>query len=183
MKLKTVITLLLITVGINYSYAQEKKWVNPIIKNYGGIMDLEKVDVAPDPDMEYKILIELVHKIDKESKRAAFSALNVARLINLHAVGGVKPENLKVAVVIHGGATNSVLNQEAFNKRYEKDSPYVPLYKELIEAGVEVIVCGQSYVSYGNSFDDLMENVKVGTSALTTITTYNQKGYTYFKWD
>jgi len=182
MKLRIAL-LLLLTVGLNYSHAQEKKWVNPIIKNYGGILDLERVDVAPDPDMEYKILIELVHKIDKSDKRAAFSALNVARLINLHAVGGVKAENLKVAVVIHGGATNSVLSEEAFKKRYKTDSHYAPLYKELMEAGVEVIVCGQSYVSYGNSFDDLMPNVKVGTSALTTITTYNQKGYTYFKWD
>lgn len=183
MKLKTLIVLLFIVVGINYSHAQEKKWVNPIIKNYGGILDLERVDVAPDPDMEYKILIELVHKIDKSAKRAAFPALNVARLINLHAVGGVKPENLKVAVVIHGGATNSVLSEEAYKKRYKADSHYAPLYKELMEAGVEVIVCGQSYVSYGNDFDDLLPNVKVGTSALTTISTYNQKGYTYFKWD
>lgn len=183
MKVKTLATVIFILIGITCAKAQEKKWVNPIIKNYGGIMDLDKVDVAPDPDMEYKILIELVHKIDKSAKRAAFPALNVARLINLHAVGGVKPENLKVAVVIHGGATNSVLSEEAFKKKYKTDSHYAPLYKELMEAGVEVIVCGQSYVSYGNSVDDLLTNVRVGTSALTTITTYNQKGYTYFKWD
>lgn len=164
-------------------HAQEKKWVNPIIKNYGGILELDRVDVAPDPDMEYKILIELVHKIDKTKERAAFPAVNVARLMNLHGVGGVKPENLKVTVVIHGGATNSVLNEEAYKKRYEMDSPYVPLYKELMEAGVEVIICGQSYASYGNSVDDLMANVKVGTSALTTISTYQLKGYAFFKWE
>lgn len=182
MKTRFVLSLLFL-LSLNLTFAQEKKWVNPIIKNYGGIMDLDRVDVAPDPDMEYKILIELVHKIDKTSKRAAFPALNVARLINLHAVGGVKPENLKVVVVIHGKATDTVLNEEAFRKQYKTESHYAPLYKELMEAGVEVIVCGQSYVSYGNSFDDLLANVKVGTSALTTISTYHQKGYTYFKWE
>ncbi|OEJ99752.1 DsrE family protein [Roseivirga misakiensis] len=183
MKLKIALILLL-SFGVNLTYGQEKKkWVNPIIKNYGGILDLERVDVAPDPDMEYKILVELVHKMDKKSKRPAFSATNVARLMNLHGVGGVKPENLKVVVVIHGQATSSVLNAESYKDKYDNESPYVPLYKELMEAGVQVVVCGQSYVNYGYTFDKLMDNVKVGTSALTTITTYTQKGYTYFKWD
>jgi hypothetical protein len=90
-------------------FAQEKKWVNPIIKNYGRILELDRVDVAPDPNMEYKILIELIHDMDAPSV-ANFSATNIARLINLHAVGGVKPENLHVAVVIHAKATNSVVN-------------------------------------------------------------------------
>ena len=164
------------------SFSQEKKWVNPIIKNYGRILELEKVDVVPDPDLEYKILIELVHKLDKP-ERVAFAATNVARLINLHGVGGVKPENLKVVVVIHAGATSSVLNADAYKNKYEVESPYAPLYKELMEAGVEVVVCGQSYSMYGNKVEDLMPNVKIGTSALTAISTYQLKGYAFFKWD
>tara|TARA_R110001599_G_scaffold195671_1_gene392137 strand:+ start:25273 stop:25818 length:546 start_codon:yes stop_codon:yes gene_type:complete len=172
-------SLLLIT---QLSFSQEKKWVNPIIKNYGRILELEKVDVAPDPNMEYKILIELVHKLDKP-ENAEFAATNVARLINLHGVGGVKPENLKVVVVVHAGATNSMLNAEAYKTKYEVDSPYAPLYEELMEAGVEVVVCGQSYSMYGNKVEDLMPGVKIGTSALTTISTYQLKGYAFFKWD
>ncbi|MFY0591150.1 DsrE family protein [Roseivirga sp.] len=176
--------LLLLSIGLNFSYGQEeKKWENPIIKNYGGILDLEGIDVAPDPNLEYKILVELVFKMDNKSKRPAFAAVNIARLMNLHGVGGVKPENLKVVAVIHGRATSSVLNAEAFKEKYDKESPYVPLYKELMDAGVEVVVCGQSYVNSGYNYDQLIDNVKVGTSALTTITTYTQKGYTYFKWD
>ncbi|MGW8122979.1 DsrE family protein [Roseivirga echinicomitans] len=162
------------------SFSQEKKWVNPIIKNYGRILELEKVDVAPDPNMEYKIVIELVHKLDKP-ERLDFSVTNVARLINLHGVGGVKPENLKIAVVVHAGATNSMLNADAYKAKYEVDSPYAAFYKELMEAGVEVVVCGQSYSMYGNKVEDLMPNVKIGTSALTAISTYQLKGYAFFK--
>ena len=181
MKLRIFVAFSLLLIS-QLSFAQEKKWVNPLIKNYGRILELERVDVAPDPDMEYKILIELVHKLDKP-ERTAFAATNIARLINLHGVGGVKEENLNVAVVIHGGATNSILNEEAYKEKYEVDNPYAPLYKELMEAGVEVIVCGQSYIGYGNSFDDLMPGVKIGTSALTTISTYQLKGYAFFKWE
>lgn len=99
----------------------KKPWVNPLIKKYGRILDLEDIDVKPDPDREYKILIELVHDMEKP-KRLNFSANNIARLINLHAIGGVKPENLKVAVVVHAQATNSVVNNEAYQKKYKTET-------------------------------------------------------------
>ena len=164
------------------SFSQERKWANPIIKGYGQILDLEKVDVKPDPNMDYKILIELVFDMEKPA-RTNFSATNVARLINLHAIGGVKKENLNVAVVIHAAATNTVINNEAYQKKYETDNPYLDLYKELAEAGVELIVCGQSLELYKNKAVDVVPHVKIATSALTAVSTYQLKGYAYFKWD
>jgi intracellular sulfur oxidation DsrE/DsrF family protein len=180
--MKRLIACLLFLFLTTIGFAQEKKWVNPIIKNYGRILELDRVDVAPDPNMEYKILIELIHDMDAPAV-ANFSATNIARLINLHAVGGVKPENLHVAVVIHAKATNSVVNNKAYKKRYEFDNPYIKLYEELAEAGVELVVCGQSLSMFGNKSDDVIPQVKIATSALTAISTYQLKGYAYFKWD
>ncbi len=194
MKLKTTLILLIVffahlAVAQDDSEKPEKKrkrepkpWVNPLIKNYGRILDLENIEVKPDPDREYKILIELVHKMDKP-KRLNFSANNVARLINLHAVGGVKPENLKVAVVIHAQATNSVVNDETYQKKYKVESPYVDFYKELSDAGVELVVCGQSLNLFGQKPEDVLPGVKIATSALTAVSTYQLMGYAYFKWD
>ncbi len=179
LKITTFFALLLIT---QFSFAQSRNWVNPIIKGYGRILELEKVDVKPDPNLDYKILIELVHDMDKP-ERINFSASNVARLINLHAVGGVKKENLDVAVVIHAEATNSIINNEAYQKKYDKDNPYIDLFKELSEAGVEIIVCGQSLALYRNEVKDVIPQVKIATSALTAVSTYQLKGYAYFKWD
>lgn len=160
----------------------KKPWANPLIKNYGRILDLKDIEVKPDPDREYKILIELVHDMDKP-KRLNFSANNIARLINLHAIGGVKPENLKVAVVVHAQATNSVVNDEAYQKKYDVESPYADFYKELADAGVELVVCGQSLNLFGQKPEDVLPNVKIATSALTAVSTYQLKGYAYFKWD
>ncbi|GAB5526813.1 MAG: hypothetical protein Roseis2KO_46850 [Roseivirga sp.] len=193
MKLKTAFILLAVlftqlAVGQEDQEKPEKKkrepkpWVNPLIKNYGRILDLEEVELKPDPDREYKILIELVHKMDKP-KRLNFSANNIARLINLHAVGGVKPENLKVAVVVHAQATNSVINDAAYQKKYEVESPYVDFYKELSDAGVELVVCGQSLNLFGQKPEDVLPGVKIATSALTAVSTYQLRGYAYFKWD
>jgi intracellular sulfur oxidation DsrE/DsrF family protein len=181
MKLRFTIAFLIFLIT-QVSFSQERKWVNPIIKGYGQILELEKVDVLPDPNLEYNIVIELVFDMDKP-ERANFSATNVARLINLHAAGGVKKENLNVAVVIHAAATNTVINNEAYQKKYEVDNPYLDLYKELSEAGVDLVVCGQSLMLYRNNTDDVAPQVKIATSALTAVSTYQLKGYAYFKWD
>jgi len=180
MKLKLIIAFSFILIT-QAAFSQEKKWVNPIIKGYGQILELENVDIKPDPNMEYKIVIELVFDMDKP-KRASFYATNVARLINLHAVGGVKKKNLHVAVVIHAAATNTVINNEAYQKKYEEDNPYLDLYKELSEAGVELIVCGQSLMMFRNETKDVVPQVKIATSALTAVSTYQLNGYAYFKW-
>jgi len=181
--MKTTFILLALFLAAQSGIAQDRKWANPIIKDYGRILDLPDVDVRPDPEMEYKILIEEVFKMDNP-EQVNFSATNVARLINLHAVGGVKKENLKVAMVIHAQATNSVINNEAYKARYDgKDNPYIKLYEQLAESGVELIVCGQSLEMFGNKRADVIPQVKVATSALTAITTYQLKGYAYFKWD
>lgn len=160
--------------------AQDQKWVNPIIPNFGRILDLENVDVKPDPNRQYDILIEIVHDMEKP-ERLNFYANNVARLINLHAIGGVDKDNLNVVVVIHAQATHSVINNAAYLEKYEVDSPYVKYFQELHEAGVELIVCGQSLSMFGHKKEDVLPNVKIATSALTAISSYQLQGYAFFK--
>lgn len=174
----SLVVIFLFTVHL--SVAQEKPWSNPIIKDYGRILDLEDVEIKPDPNMEYKILIEIVHDM-KKPKRLSFYANNVARLINLHAIGGVKKENLHVTVVIHAQATNSVINNEKYQEKYDVDSPYKKFYEALEEAGVEMIVCGQSLNMFGHDSKDVLPQVKIATSALTVMSTYQLKGYAFFK--
>ena len=82
-----------------------------------------------------------------------------------------------MAVVIHAAATNTVINNEAYQKKYETDNPYLDLYKELADAGVELIVCGQSLMLYKNDANDIVPQVKIATSALTAVSTYQLKGY------
>lgn len=178
--MKKAALVILTLILANVSEAQQKKWVNPIVKGYGRILDLEDVDVKPDPNMKYNILIELVNDMDKPN-RVDFYANNVARLINLHAVGGVPKENLNVTLVIHAQATNSVLNSEKYKAKYKEDSPYEDFYKALNDAGVEVIVCGQSLSMFGHKPKDVLPDIKIATSALTVMSTYQQKGYSFFK--
>lgn len=145
------------------------------MKEYGGIYEIADV-VNPDPALEYRVVIDLKNlQRDKESINRGLN--NVARLMNLHGLGGVKPENLKVVVAVHGGATDVILTNEAYQKRYELDNPNIPLIKALEDAGAEIYVCGQSLLGRRYAHEEVNPEVDIGLSMLTMVTTHQHMGY------
>ncbi len=155
--------------------ANAQKAANPIIENFGTIYEIENA-VNPDSKIEYKIVIDLkTLQRDKESVNSGLN--NVARMMNLHGLGGVEAENLKVAVAIHGGATDLIMSNEAYQKKYELDNPNLQLIDELKDAGVELYVCGQSLLARNYDQSEVNPQIKIGLSMLTVVTTYMHKGY------
>src|SRR6185369_1711084 len=78
--------------------------VNPIIKGFGGIFEIPYAVEKPDPTLNYNIVIE-VERGSEKPDTLNWALNNVARLLNLHAVGGVPREKMNVVLAIHGGAT------------------------------------------------------------------------------
>lgn len=154
-------------------HAQQAKY--PIIEGYGGIYEIEGA-VNPNPDMKYKIVVDLKF-LDRDKESVNRGLDNVARMMNLHGLGGVKAENLEVAVVIHGGATDVILTNEVYQKRYEVDNPNLELISTLKEAGVEIYVCGQSLLAREYELDEVNPDVSIGLSMLTVFTTYMNNGF------
>jgi intracellular sulfur oxidation DsrE/DsrF family protein len=106
---------------------------------------------------------------------------NVARLLNIHVMAGVKPEKLHVVLAIHGGAAYSVLNNDAYKAKYKVNNPNLVLFEELEKAGVRMFVCGQSLIARKIDRTKMVPQVKVASSMLTTLTTYQLKGYAALK--
>jgi len=154
--------------------AQERQ--HPVVEDFGGIFDIPDASIKPDPGLTYNIAIDLPSASDTK-QYADFYMERVARLMNLHAIGGVPPENLNIKVVIHAGAVYNILNHQAFNKKYGSNNPNIVLIDRLIDAGAEVMVCGQSLVGRNIGKDEIHPGVKIATSALTALTTYQLQGY------
>jgi len=150
--------------------------INPVVKGYGGIFNAPHATEKPDPNMEYKIVIDIATN-DSEPDDLAYSLFNVARLINLHTMGGVPKENLKIVLAIHGGAAYAVMDNKSYKKKYKVDNPHLQLFKELKEAGVEMFACSQSLMGRGINHKKIVPEVEVATSMLTVMTTYQLKGY------
>lgn len=176
--MKKIILLPFLLFAILSSNSQTK--VNPIIKSYGTVFQIPTADHKPDPSLEYKIIVELQENAAKpDSLNEYLEAL--ATLLNLHAAEGVPKESIQMVVVLRKMATYAVFGNELYNEKFKCDNPNNQLLKELMDAGVEFYVCGQTMLKRKMDTKKLVPGTKVASSGLTAITTYQLKGYTMVK--
>jgi len=172
-------SLLLLIVPV-FSILNAQTKVNPVIKSYGTVFQLPNADQKPDPALKYKILVELTENGSKpDSLNEYIEAL--ATLVNLHAAEGVPKENIKMVVVLRKMATYAVFDNELYKEKFKCDNPNLQILKELMDAGVEFYVCGQTMQKRNIDTKKLVAGTKVASSGLTAVTTYQLKGYTMVK--
>ena len=104
---------------------------------------------------------------------------SAARFVNVMGENGVRGERLKVAVVIHGPAVFDVTNAARYKARYPSaDNPNAAMVKALLDAGVQIWVCGQSATAQDVTNSDLLPGVKMALSAITAHAELQRQGYT-----
>tara|TARA_R110002072_G_scaffold85317_12_gene193435 strand:- start:4734 stop:5264 length:531 start_codon:yes stop_codon:yes gene_type:complete len=169
-----VLLILLLSLSFGSLLAQSN-YEYPVIKKFGGIYPIDQATVVPDTKQQYNIVIDVYSGAEATKLNAALN--NVARMINLHAIAGVPPDAIHVVLAIHGKATKTVLKDAAYESRYGVKNPNLPLISALKEAGVTIAVCGQSLIGRKINPKEVHENIDLATSMLTTVTTYQLKGY------
>lgn len=177
--MKRTICLLACVMMVMVATAQNK--VNPVIKHFGTVTEVPFSVENPDPKMDYKIVIEVSSDNPKPETVHEFFD-KVASVVNLHALGGVPANKLHVVMVIHGPAAPFVVNNEEYRKKFNSDNPNIPLFKELTDAGVKIFVCGQSLNKRNIAKESVTPEVKPALSAITTLTTYQLKGYALLRY-
>lgn len=142
----------------------------PVIEAYGPVADVE--GAAPiSPDTVFRVAFDTsTPGADGQLNRTLVSA---ARFINMHARAGVDPDNLHVAIVLHGRAVNDVARAEN-----GEDNLNSELINALQDHNVEIYVCGQSAAYYEVSAGDLLPGVNMSLSAMTAHAQLQQRGYT-----
>ncbi|MFY0629472.1 MAG: DsrE family protein [Flavobacteriaceae bacterium] len=173
-----VLLILLLSLSFG-SLLGQTNYQHPVIKKFGGIYPIDQATVIPDAKQKYNIVIDVFSGEDVTKLNAALN--NVARMINLHAIAGVHRDSINVVLAIHGNATKTVLNNDAYESRYKVKNPNYDLIIALKEAGVKLTVCGQSLIGRKIDLDEVNENVELATSMLTTVTNYQLKGYAFLR--
>ncbi len=174
---KSIFTICLLLV-CSIMHAQTK--VNPVIKTYGAVSPIPYAVEKPDPKMNYKVVVEV--NTDNAKPEMVHELLEkTASAVNLHALGGVTGDKLSVVLVIHGPAAQFIVDNATYKVKYGVDNPNLKLFTELQQAGVKLFVCGQSLEKRKIDPATVAPEVKVALSAITTLTTYQLKGYTLLK--
>jgi intracellular sulfur oxidation DsrE/DsrF family protein len=100
-----------------------------------------------------------------------------ANFLRLMDVNGVARSNVKLAIIVHGTATPSLLNNAAYKTRTGADNASIALLTALHEAGVQIIVCGQALINRNVPRDQLLPFVKVATTATSAHGILAAQGY------
>lgn len=113
---------------------------------------------------------------DNQPNRNIASA---ARFINMHAAAGVDPDDINVAIVVHGGASFDLLNAAGWAEHGKAgDNGSQSMIRKLMDHGVRVILCGQSAAAHGIAPEELIPGVELALSAMTAHALLQQAGYT-----
>jgi intracellular sulfur oxidation DsrE/DsrF family protein len=148
-----------------------------LVPDFGAYSEIPDAFQKPDPAMRYKIVFDVSQPA--RTPGAVHQGLErVARMMNLLHSQGVKIEPGDIVVTLHGGAAKTALTAPAFAKRYaDEANPNAQLIAQITKAGASVRLCGQSMAALGFTRDELNPDVKVDTSAITTIGTLLMRGY------
>jgi intracellular sulfur oxidation DsrE/DsrF family protein len=148
----------------------------PQIAGFGGIAPTR--DAAEPPRRGAKVVFDIT--ADAKPAEVNKGLESVARYLNLNAAAGHKPADVKLALVLHGGATKAALSDAAYAKHTDAEkNPNLALIHELKACGVEVLVCGQSLARNQYQADEVAGDVVVAVSAMTVNVNKQQDGYAY----
>ncbi len=154
--------------------------LTPSVPGYGGVFNIQDPDFAADPAVSYQVVVDV--QLGPDSPCQMNPALhNVARLMNLHALAGIDVRELDVVLAIHGDATYVVMDDQSHYEHYGCYNPNTSLLEVLHDAGVKSLVCGQSLIARKVDRERLQPGVGVAVSMLTTVTTFDQLGYTLLR--
>ncbi|MBO0323106.1 DsrE family protein [Muricauda sp. CAU 1633] len=158
-----------------FAISQEKK-AGPIIENYGEVFAVEKPDFKTDVTQEFKVVFDV--SVGPDSHEEINKRIETAaRFLNMHAQNGVPVSQLKAALIIHGSATTNIMNNEAHEKRFGVPNPNAEMLQNLVDNGVEIILCGQSSNARNVPKEDLIPGEKIALSAMTALIQLQNDGY------
>jgi intracellular sulfur oxidation DsrE/DsrF family protein len=150
--------------------------IGPVFEAFGPVATVPDAQALP-ASSEFKISFDTAKASEGEALNRTLES--AARFINMHAAAGVDPDNVDVAVIVHGGAAFDLLTAEPFAARRDgAANPNAALINALTDHGVRIILCGQTAAYRDISADDLLPGVEMALSAMTAHAQLQQAGYT-----
>jgi len=148
----------------------------PVFEDFGPHASVEGMGKVPG-DTEFAIAFDVSEPAD-EGKRSS-GLESAARFINMHVAAGADPDIIRIAVVVHGKASFDLLSDEAWAAKGKGDTnPSAAMIREMLDAGVRLILCGQSGAANGIAQSELIPGVETALSAMTAHALLQHRGYT-----
>lgn len=158
---------------------QEKK-AGPIINDFGEVWEIPNPDFKTDTSQTYKAVFDIMNSPDDPTVLNS-SLETAARFLNMHTQAGIPTNQLRVALVVHNKASKDLLLSQHYETRYGCANPNEPMIKQLLQADVDIVFCGQSSYSRNFPIDQCIDGVQLGLSAMTALIHYQNLDYRFIK--
>ncbi len=177
MKKFSLISAIAVTMISSPASAQLEGFVTgPVFENFGP-KAMVQTDIDIPENTVFKIAFDVKEKAKPDKLNRSFES--AARFINMHVAAGVPNANIKLVVVVHGGAAIDLTRDAIYNNRNDgTNNPSATAIAEMQKHGVEFHLCGQSAAAYEINKADLLPGVKMSLSAMTSHALLQQQGYT-----
>lgn len=151
----------------------------PVLTEFGPHAPVPGIGQFPG-DAEFAVAFDVSAATDEGKPNRGFES--AARFLNMHVAHGVKEENIRLAVVVHGKAGLELLTDAAYAAKPAAagatENPSGKLVRALLDHDVRFILCGQSAAAYGIKPEDLIPGVEMSLSAMTAHALLQQRGFT-----
>jgi len=172
--------LSLLTFTFCISLTAQTKKSGPIITDFGEVWEISEPDHKIDKNLEYKAVFDIMNSPENHEDLNT-TIETAARFLNMHAQSGVPADQLKIALVVHNKASKDIITNEAYQKRYGTNNPNNDLVQALLDAGGQIIFCGQSSLSRGFPKEELIDGVQLSLSAMTALIQLQNEEYRLIK--
>jgi intracellular sulfur oxidation DsrE/DsrF family protein len=174
-KNRFLIMLPLLTLGQPATAQMENFKTGPVFEEFGPTAPVQQSEPLAQ-GAQFAIAFDVAVAADPgKINRTIESA---ARFINMHVAAGVPKENIRLAIVVHGGASIDLTSQEFFAARKDgAQNASAAAIAALQDHGVSFYLCGQSAAAHGITNADLLPGVQMSLSAMTAHALLQQQGY------
>jgi intracellular sulfur oxidation DsrE/DsrF family protein len=156
-----------------WSFGQETSPVPEV----GKMVDIPGAHETPNPATTYKIVFDLKSTAEKVDEMNP-GLMTIGVLSNTFAHWKVDKAHRRFVVIFHGPTVDLVVNDDEYRKRHDGHAnPNVRIMRELSEAGVLLVVCGQSALQHKIDPTMIQPDVQLNYSATVTLMNLQMQGY------
>lgn len=151
-----------------------------MIQGFGEVWDIPDPSYETDTSGMFRAVFDVMNSPEDPSQLNPWME-TAARFLNMHARAGVPTDQLKVALVVHNKASKDLLDSTHYRERFGVSNPNAELLRELMDAGVRVLFCGQSSMARQVPIEETVEGVQLSLSATTALIQLQESGYHLIK--
>lgn len=153
----------------------------PVIDGYGAVFAVPDPSFPTPSDAPLRVVFDVAETSDSPGTPNP-RIETVARFLNMHAQAGVSRAGMDVVLVVHGAAGKDLLADQHYRARNDVDNPNSELLRKLMDAGVRVVLCGQTAASRGLPREELADGVQMALSAMTALVSLQNRGFALIPW-